>query len=190
MKWRSPIMPPSAGKNSFLMLAWAVLAGCGGGNPLDYETAMDLLRDHSSEPVKTTFSASPRHESNDRSFEDAYGALTEGHVLDCSQAAGGLCVPGPAGDLLKQEGATGLSMIAGRWVPDVILSIQRGGRISASAEVRMKFEPTLLYREFESALNVIQYPADALAMSATKQGKIMHATFQRYDDRWQLETLE
>jgi hypothetical protein len=175
-----------------LICAWAALAGCGGGDPLDYETAMSVLRDHNMEPIKTTFSSSPRFDAGDPRIKRAYQQLMESHVLECSETEGlgMMCTPGAAGDVLKQEGATELSLAAGQWAAAAIVSIQRTGRNRATTEVRMSFEPTPLYHEFENAFSDIQTPASTQALSETKQPKTMHARFERYEDGWHLESLE
>jgi hypothetical protein len=174
-----------------LICAWG-LAGCGGGGePLDYETARSVVRDRSMEPIKATFSSSPRFDTSDPRIKSAYQQLMESHVLECNVTVGlATCVPGAAGDVLKQEGATELSLPAGQWVPSEIVSIQSTGRSSATAEVRMSFEATDLYREFERAFSDIQTPATTQALAETKQPKIMHARFERFEDGWHLESLE
>jgi len=189
MKWP---MPAPTVMSVGLILAWVAFAGCGGGKSLDYETAMNLMREHGTEPLKTVFSSSPHYEASDVRIKEAYAKLTDAHVLECEQtaAAGTLCVPGKAGEALRQEGATDISVIAGRWVPATIVAIQRSGRSSATADVRMSFEPSEIYREFEPAFDTIQNPSAALALAETKQSKMMRATFQRYDDGWHLESLE
>jgi hypothetical protein len=175
-----------------LICAWAALAGCGGGDPLDHDTAMNVLRDHSPEPIKTTFSSSPRFDTGDPRIKQAYQELMESHVVECSETAGvgTMCTPGAAGDSLQQEGATELSLAAGQWVPAAIASIQRTGRNSASAEVRMSFEHSELYHDHETAFSNIQSPAATQALSDTKQPKMMHARFERSEDGWHLESLE
>jgi len=174
-----------------LIYAWAALAGCGGGEPLDYETAMNLLRDHSVEPLKTAISSSPRFDPEAPKIPGAYQKLMESHVLECSGNGSGLmCSAGAAGEALTPEGAAELSLVAGQWAPTTILSIQRSGRNRATAEVQMSFEPTPLYHEFEAVLSDIQTPAAAQAMSETRLPKQMHATFARYDDGWHLESLD
>jgi hypothetical protein len=172
--------------------ACAALVSCGGGEPLDYETAMSVLKEHSVEPIKSTFSSSPRFDANEPRIKRAYQDLMDSHVIECSESAGlgMMCTPGPAGDGLKQDGTTELSLEAGQWVPAAIVSIQRSGRNAATAEVRMSFEPSSLYREFETAISDIQSPAATQAVSDTKQPKMMHAVFQRYQDEWHVESLE
>jgi hypothetical protein len=73
-----------------LILA-ACLVGCG-GDPLDYETALNLMRERTSDPVRTSFSATPHFQNQD-----------------------------PAGDALTQDGVSELSLVAGRWVPASIV---------------------------------------------------------------------
>jgi len=172
--------------------AWAALAGCGGGDPLDYDTAMSVLREHGTEPIKATISSSPRLAADDPQIKRAYQELIDSHVIECRDAAGlgMMCTPGPAGDVLKQEGPMELSLPAGQWVPAAIVSIQRSGRNGATAEVRMSFEPSQLYREFETAFSDIQNPAATQALSNIKQPKMMRAVFQRYQDEWHVESLE
>lgn len=174
-----------------LSLAAACLIGCG-GDPLDYDTAMNLLRDRTNDPVRTNFSASPRSENEDPKVADAYKKLVDGHVLQCkpNAAVGTLCEPGPAGDVLSQQGVSDLSFVAGRWAPATILSMRRTGRNSATAEVRMNFEASPLFQEYEDAFDLIQSPGAAMALSTRKQGKVAHVTFQRYDDGWHVEAVE
>src|SRR5690349_11799269 len=118
-----------------LLLPTAVcLIGCG-GEPLDYETALNLMRERTSEPVKTSFSATPHAENQDFEVSRAYARLEDAHVLVCksNSAVGRICEPGPAGDGLTQNGVTDITLVAGRWVPASIVAMQRTGRSSASA---------------------------------------------------------
>lgn len=171
-------------------LTTLALAGCGGGDPLTYDVAMDLMRDRV-DVVRVSFSAAPRFTKDDVKLATAYQKLLEGKVIQCknTSAMGILCEPGPAGDALKQDSATELSLVAGRWVPAAILSVRRTGRSSAAADIRMAFEPSPTLREFEDALDVIRPPGYLLSQSTWKQGKVVHATFQRFDDGWHVDTV-
>ena len=166
------------------------LASCGGGDPLTYDVAMDLMRDRM-DVVRISFSASPRFTKDDVKLATAYQKLLDGKVIQCksSSALGVLCEPGPAGDALKQDSATELSLVARRWAPSAILSVRRTGRSSASADVRMVFEPSPTLRDFGDALDMIQPPGFLLAQSTWKQGKVVHATFQRFEDGWHVDTV-
>lgn len=166
------------------------LAACGGAL-LDYETAMNLMRERAADPVRTSISASPRLDSQDPKVVRAYQRLIDAHVIDCkASAVGTICEPGPAGDTLAQNGVSELSLIAGKWVPAAIVAIQRTGRNSASADVRMTFEPTSLFQEFEDAFDSIESPGTVLAAATRKQGKMVHVSFERYDDGWHVENIE
>ena len=166
------------------------LAACGGAL-LDYETAMNLMRERAADPVRTSISASPRFDSQDPKVVRAYQRLIDAHVIDCkASAVGTICEPGPAGDTLAQNGVSELSLIAGKWVPAAIVAIQRTGRNSASADVRMTFEPTSLFQEFEDAFDSIESPGTVLAAATRKQGKMVHVSFERYDDGWHVENIE
>jgi len=166
------------------------LTACGGA-PLDYDTALNLLRERASDPVRTSISASPHFESEDPKVSLAYHRLIEAHVIECkTTSVGTICEPGPAGDTLTLNGVTDLSVVAGRWVPASIISIQRTGRNSALAEVRMSFEASSLFQEFEDAFDSIESPGSMLAAATRKQGKIVHVTFERYDDGWHIENIE
>ena len=153
---------------------------------------MNILQDHKPEPIKMTFSSSPRFDTGDPRIKQAYEQLMESHVVECSETAGvgTMCAPGAAGDGLQQEGAAELSLAAGQWAPAAIASLQRTGRNSASAEVRMSFDPAPLYHEYETAFSNIQSPAATQALSDTKQPKMMRARFERFDDGWHLESLQ
>ena len=172
-----------------VFLAALCVCGCG-GDSLDYETAMNLLRERATDPIRTSFNASPRFGGQDPRIGQAYQRLIDSHVIQCKTSAlvGTICEPGPAGDALTQSGATDLSLVAGRWVPSAIMSIRRNGRTSARAEVRMIFEPTDLFREFEDAFDEIQMPS--VTLSERKQGKMAQAVFQHYEDGWHVESLE
>lgn len=166
------------------------LTACG-GTALDYETAINLLRERAADPVRTSISASPRFDSQDQKVVRAYQRLIDAHVIDCkTTAVGTICEPGPAGDTLTQNGVTDLSVVAGRWAPASIVAIQRTGRNSASADVRMTFEPSQLFQEFEDAFDSIGSPGSVLAAATRKQGKLVHVTFERYDDGWHVENIE
>jgi hypothetical protein len=91
---------------------------------------------------------------------------------------------------MTQNGVTDLSVVAGRWVPASIVAIQRTGRNSASADVRMSFEPSSLFQEFEDAFDSIESPGSMLAAATRKQGKMVHVNFERYDDGWHVDNIE
>jgi len=175
----------------FVSIAVGCLSSCG-GDPLDYETAMNLLRERATDPVRTSFSASPRFETQDQKVTLAYQRLQDAHVIQCKNSAGlgTLCEPGPAGDAITQTGVSDLSLVAGRWTPSTILAIRRTGRGSAAADVRMLFEPSELFREFEDAFDQIQGPGSMAALGSRKQGKMVRVTYQRYDDGWHVENIE
>src|SRR5215813_5900244 len=129
-------------KSSYPVIAttaslWLVVA-CGGGQPLSYEDAMNLLRERAAEPIKTSFNASPRAGEQDQKILAAYKKLTDSHVIECKPNAtvGTICEPGAAGTALTQNGVSEISYVAGRWVPQSIVAIQRTGRSSATADVR------------------------------------------------------
>jgi len=69
-----------------------VLASCGAGPPLDYDTAMNLMRDRV-DPVKMTFSAAPRFSEGDSRLRAAYQKLLNGRIIQCknTSALGILC---------------------------------------------------------------------------------------------------
>jgi hypothetical protein len=166
------------------------LIGCG-GSTLDYETAINLLRERAAEAVRTSISASPRFENQDPKVVQAYQRLIDAHVIQCTTTGvGALCEPGPAGETMTQNGVADLSLVAGRWVPSAIVAIRRTGRNSASADVRMTFEPSSLFQEFEGAFDSIQSPGATLTSAARKQGKMVHVAFERYDDGWHVENIE
>jgi hypothetical protein len=171
-------------------LAAIGLGGCG-GDPLDYETAMNLMRDRK-DPVRTTFSATIPLQSTDANLIWSYQKLVDAHIIECktSTPVGTLCEPGPGGDGLTQNGLTDLSLVAGRWVPSAVLSIQRTGRNSASGDVRMTFEANPLYRDFQDSFDKIGAPEFALTLSSRKQGKVVHVTFQRDEDGWRVENVD
>lgn len=175
----------------FVSLASGCLTGCGGVS-LDYDTAMNLLRERTNDPVRTSFGAAPRSDKEDPKVADAYKRLIDGHVLRCSAntSVGTLCEPGPAGDMLSQQGVSELSFVAGRWAPATILSMRRTGRNSTAAEVRMNFEPSPLFQEYEDVFDLIMSPGPAMALSTRKQGKVVHVTFQREEDGWHVESVE
>ena len=151
---------------------------------------MDLLRERTTDVVRISFNASPRLENLEPAVSRAYQRLMDDHVIQCKQnpPLGMICEPGPAGDELAQQGVAELSLIAGRWVPASVVAIRRTGRSTAVAEVRMTFQTGQLFRDFENAFEQIQSPVARTA--ELKEGKLVHATFQRYDDGWHVESLE
>jgi len=168
----------------------AVLSGCRSSEPLDYETAMGLVKERSTEPVKLTFSASPPA-NGDAAVTDAYARLIDAHVITCTTTAamGKICQPGPAGDALTQVGSAELAVVAGRWVPAAITSFSPSVGSNTTADVRLRFEPSPLYRDFEDAFDAIQLWAGKSLIESKREGRIVRAVFQRYDDGWHLETL-
>jgi hypothetical protein len=178
----------------FVLIASIValcLSSCG-GDPLEYETALNLLRERATDPVRTSFSASPHFETQDPRLNLAYQRLQDAHVIECKTSAGvgTICEPGPAGDVITQSGVSDLSLVAGRWVPSAVIAIRRTGRGSAQADVRMLFEPSELFREFEDAFDQIQGPGAMVALGSRKQGKMVQVAYQRYDDGWHVESIE
>jgi hypothetical protein len=67
------------------------------------------------------------------------------------------------------------------------MSISRSGGNSATAEVRMRFEPSPLYRDFETAFEQIQLATGKQPIDTTNQNKTIQAMYQRYEDGWHLE---
>ena len=168
------------------------LTGCG-EYPLDYETALNLLRERTSDPVKTSFSASPQFDKQEKAVSEAYQRLMDEHVIVCKKNTdlGAICEPGPAGDALAQDGVSELSLVAGRWVPASIAALNRTGRNTAIADVRMSFEPSQTFQEFGDAFAQIQGLGRSLALASSRQeGKTVKATFQRYADGWHVEGVE
>jgi hypothetical protein len=169
-----------------------VLTGCA-GDPLDYETALNLLRERTLDPVKTSFSASPQFDRQPPAVSEAYQRLINEHVIVCNKklAVGTFCEPGPAGDALLQEGVSQLSLVTGRWVPSTILAIRRTGRNRATADVRMSFEPSQIFQDFGDAFDQIQGLGRSLTLANTRQqGKTVQATFQRDADGWHVEAVD
>ena len=170
----------------------ACLVGCG-GDPLDYETALNLLRERTTDPVRTSFSATPHFQNQDPAVSEAYQRLMDEHVIQCKKntQVGTICEPGPAGDALTQDGVSELSLVAGRWVPVSIVAIRRTGRNTAAADVRMSFEPSQIFRDFETEFEQIQGHGRKLALEGGReQGKMVRVTFQRYGDGWHVESVE
>ncbi len=195
-----PLFPRFGMRKYPLRQVWTVsaltlvisLVGCG-GDPLDYETAMNLLRDRTTDPVRVSFNASPRFDGQDPALSAAYQRLMDEHVIQCKKntGTGTICEPGPAGDALTQDGVSELSLVAGRWVPASILAIRRTGRNTTVADVRMSFEPSQIYRDFQNAIEEIQSAGQKLALNAGRQqGKMVQVTFQRYADGWHVESVE
>jgi len=178
--------------NASAAMVWFLgLAACA-STPLDYDTALSLLRDRAADPIRISFSASPSLDDPDTETARAYQRLIDEHVIQCKKtpAVGTLCEPGPAGDALSAGGISELSLVAGRWVPAAIAALQRTGRNSAVADVRMSFEPSVLYRDFEDALVQIQTPASRTALGNRREGKLVHVTFQHYAEGWHIESVE
>jgi len=169
----------------------ALLAGCTRGEPLSQPAAMALLRDGNTGAILLRFNASPPDRASSPVMAKAYDDLVENHVLDCSDPAkGNLCVPGPAGGPIKHDSATSLSLPAGHWAPSTVTALQRTGATTATAQVRMTFEPSNLYREFENAFDALRIAGSSRDLEQKSDGKIFTATFRRYDDGWHLESLE
>jgi hypothetical protein len=82
---------------------------------------------------------------------------------------GAVCQPGQAGGTLTQT--NNFSGVAGRWVPASIVAIQHTGRNSASADVRMTFEPRLLLQAFEDAFDSMESPSSLMASHHLKTGE-------------------
>ena len=184
----------------YLRLIWSVcglsaflvtLVGCNRGEPLSEPAAMALLRDGNTGSILLQFNASPPDRDSSPVMAKAYADLVENHVLDCADPSkGNLCVPGPAGGPIKHDSATSLSLPAGHWAPSTIISLQRTSTTTATAQVRMTFEPSNLYREFETAFDALRIAGSSRELDQKSEGKVMTAAFRRYDDGWHLESLE
>jgi hypothetical protein len=173
-----------------VVLAMVGLVGCS-KDPLDYNTAMMLVKEKNIDPIKITFNASP--DLGNDNLKQAYDRLIEAHLIECKQAqpVGTICQPGSAGDDVAQEGDVNLSIVAGHWVPSLISNIRRSAGDSATADVRLQFEPSLLYNEFRTTFDAVKNASDSrLAEITQTQGKTAHVTFQHSEDGWHLDRLD
>jgi hypothetical protein len=170
----------------------AMVSGCRGGDPLDADTAMALLRERNMEAVKFTFNTTPPRPTDDARVVQAYARLIDAHVIECTatEALGKICQPGPAGEALSLVGTTELQLNAGRWVPSTITNISRSGGGNAVAEVHMSFEPSPLYRDFENSFDDIQSLGGKPGVENARNGKTVHATYQRSEDGWHLASVD
>ena len=66
-----------------LSLSLLLLAGCGGGDPLDADTALGLIKDRNTDPVQAKFSAIPQLDRQDNRMAQAYQHLIAAHVIEC-----------------------------------------------------------------------------------------------------------
>ena len=172
-------------------LSMFLLAACGGGDPLDAETALSLIRDRNTDPVQAKFSAILQMDRQDNRMAQAYQHLMEAHVIEChSTSLGTICEPGVSGAGITLSGANELMLNAGHWVPVTILAVSRTGRNRAIADVRLTFEASPLYAEFESDFDTVQTVEAAQALGNKKEGWNAHAVFQHYDDGWHLESIQ
>lgn len=171
------------------LAACAFTASCQ-RDPLTYDTALNLLKDRNTEPVRLTFSTSVPA-SGDARLTRAYDKLIDAHVLTCTENSemGKICRPGPSGETLAQSGSTELTFVAGRWVPLSIGSMNRLGGDTATAEVRMSFDPSPLYRDFETQFDQLEDAAGKPGLAGKKNGTVMHARFRKDEDGWHLESL-
>ncbi len=175
-----------------LCLSTLWLTSCSRSEPLDYETAMSLMRERNVNPVKITFSASPKLAEQEPRIKQSYDLLVKEHVLTCqtNDVVGVICEPGPAGDALAQEGSSNLALVAGRWTPSVIIRINRTGRDGAEAEVRMTFEPSELYKEYRDAFDTIQNAAESqINMTEQHDGKTAQVKFTHTEEGWHLDSM-
>lgn len=171
------------------VLLGILLAGCRKAPSIDVDTAMELLRDRNTDPLRMNFSASPP--SGDPRVQAAYDRLADAHVIHCTETRviGRICEPGPAGEGLSVVSSAELSLLAGRWVPASLVRITRSGDDVATAEVRMTFEPSPLYRDFQSVFDQIRESAGASAIDYKREAKVVRAVYQRMDDGWHLEDV-
>lgn len=176
---------------SLCVLWGAMLGGCHKSQPIDADTAMDLLRDRNTDPIKMAFSASPPSETADSRVRSAYDRLADAHVIKCTETRviGTICEPGPAGEGLTQVGSAELALVAGRWAPSSIVRISKSGDDLATAEIRMAFEPSPLYRDFQAAFDQIQQAAGGTSIDYKREGKTVRAVYQRFEDGWHLESV-
>jgi hypothetical protein len=152
---------------------------------------MEMLRDSNTPGVILRFNASPPDRAALPDIAKAYDKLAENHVLDCSPPTNGnLCIPGPAGGPIQQDSATALRFTAGHWTPSTVIALQRTSLTSATAQIRMTFEPSPLYHEFGEAFDALRASGSSSDLGQIGEGKVMTAAFRRYDDGWHLESLE
>src|SRR5258707_15697998 len=140
----------------FVSVTAGCLSGCG-GDPLNYETAMNLLRERATDPVRTSFSASPRFETQDPKVSQAYQRLQDAHVIQCKTSAGvgTICEPGPAGEAITQSGVAGLSLVAGRWAPSAVVRKRPAGGGEAGGGVGPVFLSRTVFYEIGEAFRSI-----------------------------------
>jgi hypothetical protein len=75
-------------------------------------------------------------------------------------------------------------------VPSTVITMQRTSLTSATAQIRMTFEPSPLYHEFGAAFDALRTSGASRDLDQRDEGKIMTAAFRRYDDGWHIESLE
>jgi hypothetical protein len=105
-------------RSRLTMPALALCLTACGGPVLDYETAVNLMRERAADPVRTSISASPRFETQDPKVSRAYQRLIDAHVIQCqSSAVGAISEPRPAGETNNQKCVTHIYVVAGPRVP-------------------------------------------------------------------------
>src|ERR1700737_478193 len=103
-------------------LSMFLLVGCGGGDPLDSETALALIRDRNTDPVQAKFSATPQFDRQDNRMAQAYQRLMAAHVIEChTSSLGTICEPGVSGTGITQSGSNELMLTAGHGGPVTVL---------------------------------------------------------------------
>ena len=73
----------------------------------------------------------------------------------------------------------------------MITGVTRSGTHTSTAEARLAFEPSPLYKEYQQAFDTLQNSPDGRGLLAQqKDGKNVQATFVHSEEGWRVETFQ
>ena len=163
------------------------LSGCM-KKDLDRGTAMKLLQGRNVGVVGSFQAyADYVHLSSARGW---YQQLINARVITCG--GGPVCGLGPSGTGLQLNFTT-FSFAAGTLTPVDVTGVAQTGPNSASAEVRLAFQPSPLYAQYRNTFDHLTAEAQVMGggpVQPQTQRNAAEAVFQRYDDGWRLQSLD
>jgi hypothetical protein len=164
------------------------LVGCK-KKDLDRNVAMTLLQGRSV-TVAGSFQAYAAY-AQSSSASGWYQQLIYADVITCSSAP--VCQPRRLAGGLQQE-FSNFNFVAGSLIPAEVTGVTQTGPNSAMAQVRLTFQPSQLYAQYQNAFDHLTAEAQVMGgggpVRPQTQRTTAEAVFQRYDDGWRIQTFD
>jgi hypothetical protein len=160
-----------------------------GKKDLDRETAMKLLQGKSVASVVGSFQAYADY-AQFSAARGWYQQLINARVITCG--GGPVCSPGPSGTGLELNFTT-FSFSAGSLTAADVTGVAQTGPNSASAQVRLIFQPSPLYGQYRDVFDHLTAEAQVMGggpVQPKTQRGTAEAVFQRFDDGWRLQGIQ